>query len=491
MAIIYCDYTNGDDDTGDGTAGTPYQTIQKASTGLSGGDEVRVAKSPAATSLTGTLEFTKGSAAVTGSGTNFDPEITIGDFIEGADGRWYEVITVTDDTNLILYKVYPSATADNADPHLLGVTSTGEAAATTTQVQSVLASGTSNASRLKISGGWDLTGPTQDGETFFRQMHGTFNNRYGYGFYITGKSFLDIEKIHFLRYYFGTYMLGHCHSFNIDTFSTLSSQYEGMYFSSVYGFNMTNCASSCNNRYGLSTATMVNSVFTNFIANSNSMGVYLNTSPDNRLIKLETKYNPRGINISKASNTIISDWTCNNSTQGLYDTGYHSKIIIEKVLFTDNTTDVLMGTTLGQENEDPRFQIQHFNTAGDNRCYYQKGITSRDTADARSTQCLKYDPDHVSRYISQSFYFKANSGVAQTLSAYIKDDAAFNGDVVAAIYFLGLKITGWTTWTTTTSYVQKTIIAALGDITEDGVLELRIKVRGTAGNVFVDDLATA
>ena len=56
---------------------------------------------------------------------------------------------------------------------------------------------------------------------------------------------------------------------------------------------------------------------------------------------------------------------------------------------------------------------------------------------------------------------------------------------------MGVKITGWTEWTPTTSYVQKTIVAASGDISEDGVLELRIKVRGTAGNVFVDDLATA
>jgi len=81
--------------------------------------------------------------------------------------------------------------------------------------------------------------------------------------------------------------------------------------------------------------------------------------------------------------------------------------------------------------------------------------------------------------------------VAQTLSAYIKDDASFNGDIQAAIYFMGEKITGWTEWTPTTSYVKKEIVAAAGDITEDGVLELKIKVRGTTGLAFVDDLATA
>lgn len=37
MAYIkYCDYINGHDDTGDGSAGNPYKTITRASTGLTG-----------------------------------------------------------------------------------------------------------------------------------------------------------------------------------------------------------------------------------------------------------------------------------------------------------------------------------------------------------------------------------------------------------------------------------------------------------------------
>lgn len=41
MSIKYCDYINGNDSTGDGSAGNPYKTITQASTGLAGGDEVR------------------------------------------------------------------------------------------------------------------------------------------------------------------------------------------------------------------------------------------------------------------------------------------------------------------------------------------------------------------------------------------------------------------------------------------------------------------
>jgi len=58
---------------------------------------------------------------------------------------------------------------------------------------------------------------------------------------------------------------------------------------------------------------------------------------------------------------------------------------------------------------------------------------------------------------------------------------------------MGVKITGWTDITPSTAneYQQKSLVADAEDIDEDGVLELKIKVRGTAGNCFVDSLATA
>ena len=57
MTIKYCSWLTGDDTTGTGTAASPYKTITKASELLTGGDEVRVAKSPEPTNLTGTLSF--------------------------------------------------------------------------------------------------------------------------------------------------------------------------------------------------------------------------------------------------------------------------------------------------------------------------------------------------------------------------------------------------------------------------------------------------
>ena len=62
MAIYYCSWATGNDTTGDGTAILPGKTITKASTSRTAGDEVRVAKSPEPTALTGTTAWTLNGA---------------------------------------------------------------------------------------------------------------------------------------------------------------------------------------------------------------------------------------------------------------------------------------------------------------------------------------------------------------------------------------------------------------------------------------------
>lgn len=446
MTIVYCDYTNGDDGTGDGSAGNPYKTITKASTGLTGGDEVRVAKSPADTALTGTLGFTINSTAVVGVGTIFTSELVIGDFVKGGDEQYYEIVTITDDTHAVLFKKYPSSTGAGVAGYKLGITSTGEAASTSTAVQTVSASGTSVVSRLKISGGWNLGTEEQDGQTYFRQMHGTFNSRYGRGLYANSKDYIEIDHLHFLRYDNCIYMSS-CDYWKLTSPNLLSAGDEAWY--------LTYCTN--------------NEIITPVVNSSADKGIYLVYSP----------------------NSTITTPTCNsNGSYGIYLEKSSNNIANEYSGTGNGTGDVFVAPDK-LYGDFPCLRCQHFSAAGTNKCFYEYGVTERDTADARSTQCLKYDPTSETYYISQSFFFKADSGVAQTLSAYVKDDVTFNGDIQAAIFFMGVKITGWTEWTPTADYVQKTIVAGSEDITEDGVLELRIKVRGTAGNVFVDDLGTA
>jgi len=514
MTITYCDFTNGDDTTGDGSTGNPYKTMQKASDGLSGGDEVRCAKSPADTALTGTLAFTLDSTTLTGSSTLFTSELVVGDFVKGNDGEYYEVVTITDNTNAVLYQVYPSATTSGVSSYKLGTTSTGEVASAGVVVQTVTVSGTSKTSRLKVSGGWDLTGPTQDGQTYFKSVHSTFAYRYGKGFYIYFNNYLEIERVHFLRYYRGIEMRA---TGNLLTgVNCLSCSNAGLYIQYAFDNEFTDCVVNCNNNYGVFVLAYGSGIYTNLKVNGNSSrGVYLSTGGSNLITNLQARYNHNDnlLFSSSGSNTVntletvgatngagfqffnckgnvLTDVTCSDNDMGIEAVEAETNSVYN-IVFSGNTSDITI-TQARKGSENPSIAIQKYSgTAGDNRCYYEYGETYRDTTDARSTQCLKYDPSSAIYYIGQSFFFVANSGVAQTLSAYIKDDASFNGDIQAAIFFNGIKVTGWTTWTPTTSYVKTDIVAGSGDITEDGVLELRIKVRGTAGNVFVDDLSTA
>lgn len=509
--IVYCDYTSGNDTTGDGTNGDPWKTITKASIGLSGGDEVRVAKSPANTALTGTLGFTINGTALVGTNTLFESELVIGDFVLGGDGHYWEVVTITNDTAAVLHKKYSGSTGAGITAYKLGVTSTGEAAATSTQIQVVSASGTSVASRLKISGGWDLTGPTQDGQTYFRQMHGTFNNRYGRGLYSSGKDYIEIERLHFMRYDNGFYADG-ADGWLITGMNCIGAGDEAFYMSNSTNDELVSCIASQSNDRGLYLSTIKRFIITSPICDSNeNYGIYMTQGMNNTIIAPTCKSNKGyAIAMSSSNNNIIITPTFNNNEYGVYFLSSHNNTIVAPILNDNsvygiysvssylNVCHALTGTgngedifvsTPGSYGKIASLGVQHFKAAGDNRQYFEFGVTYRDTADARSGACFKFDPSNATYYIRQSFFCPVSSGVERTVKIYMKDDAGFDGDVVAALFFLGEKITGWTTWTMTTSYVEQDIVGASGAITEDGVIELRVKVRGTAGNVFADDFS--
>lgn len=60
--------------------------------------------------LTGTMTFTNGNAAVSGSGTNYDPQVSVGDIIISAGGVKHRVKAVTSDTALTLTENFSGST---------------------------------------------------------------------------------------------------------------------------------------------------------------------------------------------------------------------------------------------------------------------------------------------------------------------------------------------------------------------------------------------
>jgi hypothetical protein len=490
MATIkYCSYDTGNDSTGNGSASNPYKTITKASTGLTGGDEVRVAKSPDDTVLTGTLTFTGNSTAVTGSGTSFTTELAVSDYIKGYDGYYYEVTVITDNTHLTLYTKYASATQAGTTSYKMGVTSTGAAAAATTAIQTVSASGTSLAAPLTISGGWDLTGLSQTGVTNFRQAHAT--NRYGYGLYLVSKNFVSVSKVGFFRYRYGVYQSqGIGVSYTDCLFGGAPASYAGISTNASKRVSLVRCiAGSCLGYgiYPLYTDPFSMSACEAFSCNT---GIYLmatgNGSIDDAVVSRCSSY---GVNLQSVNALTCHNLTVSNCQTTGVQKSYGSVTVLCNVTTTGNAAD--FGISNATDQEKPALSIQHLNAAGTNQVVYEYGMSSRDTGTARSGECLRFAPTSATYYCAQSFYFAAASGVAQTLGAYVRNSAAFDGDVQGEVWFLGTKITGPTDITPSSddTYESKTLNAAAVDITEDGVLELRIRVRGTAGYVYIDDLS--
>ena len=337
MAIVYCSWATGDDTTGTGTAANPYKTITKASTSRTAGDEVRVAKSPDPTALTGTTAWTLNGTTVTGTGTLFTTELAIGDFISAPDGGWYEVITLTSNTSATLYKKYPSATASGHSSQKLGVTDTGAASSSTTQVQVVSSSGTSSAF-LYISGGWDLSTETQTGQTYFRQMHGTFSTRNGYGLYMTGKSYTNISRLHFLRYNSGIY-------YNSSSNNTCHSP---------------TCNS--NGTSGIYYATSSNNTCTSPTCNSNTYGIYYATSSNNFIYgTLSTTGNTSGAIYLNNSYNYIDKASLAESTKATGFTSYaDGRVYIndmggQSYVYTDNGNIVTQNATAGGTGREWKF----------------------------------------------------------------------------------------------------------------------------------------
>src|SRR3990167_2335463 len=165
-AIYYVDPTSGSD-AGAGTSGDPWKTLNGHS--YADGDEFRIAKSPAPTTYSSGLDFTNNSPTFNRNAGNADDlslQLAVGDLIEiTGEESWgtnrpkqYYIITARTVSTLTIAESYLGSTGTNktvtrTTPHTLGAT-------TMYNLQT--------ASRnITISGGWDLSGPTQDSSISF------------------------------------------------------------------------------------------------------------------------------------------------------------------------------------------------------------------------------------------------------------------------------------------------------------------------------------
>ena len=461
--INYCDFAAGNDSTGDGTAGNPYKTIDKASTGLTGGDEVRCAKSPAPSAMSGTMTFTNGSTSVATS-QDLTGSLAAKDFIglNTAGETWWEISSINS-TTITLVVAY-SGSGGTATGYKLGITDTGAAVSGSTVVQSVSVSG------ITISGGWDLSGPTQDGQTIFCQ---TGSSGLGRGLQIASKSYIAISKLGFLRYY------------------------AGMYLNSFDGVDIDNGLFACSgNTYGIYTPTATsrnlsisNSKFSAFGQSAINIttqisGVYISDCVFRKCgfafsfanaanVIAEGCYFYDQYAIFNCTNILAAACACWCS---------HDESTYSNILKSSNWHGNISRLTMIQESES--------GGAAKNRVIFPHGgYTQDNAADARSGKCVQFNPKSATYWIEQSFFVPAAASTARTVAIYLKDDSSFNGSVWLELWFNGVKIAGPTEKTMTTSYVQESITGAADDIPVAGVLELKVLVYGTAGCVYADDIS--
>ena len=514
MTIVYCDYTNGDDDNGDGSAGNPYKTIQKASTGLTGDDEVRCAKSPAPTALSGTLTFTNGSTSVATS-EDLTGSLAAKDFVslnstgEHTGETWWEISSINS-TTITLTSKY-SGTGGTGTGYKLGVTDTGAAAGSTTVVQQVSASGSSG-HLIKISGGWNLSGtPTQDGYTWFFQS-GT--NTYGYGLQLSSKSYinLDFGRVGFLRYRYGIYFSSSnnntitsatCNSNNYGIYlyssnnntiktPTCNGSSYGIYLASSNGNTITTPTCNGNSYYGIYLAISSNTTITTPTCNGNSYyGIHLSSSSNTTITTPTCNGNSTGIYLDSSNNNTITSPTCNGNSYGIYLTNASSHVVYGYA--HDESTWSNAGKVnewSGNKQKIVSIGESESGGAARNRVYFYGGYTQDNTAEADggSGKCIQFNPKSATYWIEQDFNVPVTSGVARTVSIKMKDDASFDGSVELELWYNGVLIVGPTTKTMTTSYVAQEMTATAGQIAADGVLVLKVKVYGTAGCVYADTL---
>lgn len=323
MAIKYCDYTNGSDSTGDGTAGNPYKTITQASTGLTGDDEVRCAKSPSPTAISVNLTWTYNSNTVVATGADITSEVSAQQYIgkataggPGSTEAFYRVLTVVysggNTTITLRWGNYYGTTATVPSVRL-GVTDTGNAGGG--QVQVVSSAGTSAAHPITISGGWNLSNATRDGHTWFYQSGATDN---GTGLQ-NNRAYIKMQHMGFLRYGSGVYSNAAGHVFEDLTISGgIDGTTEFPITSSSTGATLTRCTIA-EGYYGIDASVAISVTDCYFLDIVGNMMVL--RANNNTVTGSQGYYSPYGSAVwSSGSGNSISNCTfkyCSSATLAL------------------------------------------------------------------------------------------------------------------------------------------------------------------------------
>lgn len=394
MTIIYVDFVSGNDTTGDGTYSLPYKTLGKADDGLTGGDEIRVAGCTM-TTLSGTLTWVSGSKNVTTS-VDQTSAVAAGDVVgkNDATGGWWVVDSV-DAAKIVLEQTY-YGTDEATTGYKMTPVSPGASNTCAT-------SGSSTSSRLKVSGGWNLSTQTRSGFT-------VANNVIALG------AVYYVEFCYFVSTYAGVgissntssyycYMHDlHCttpgastasmqfsgHHHNIENFSVVG--YTGPTLFQVSGnYNTITSGFLTNTSTGMTVTGCFNKIDDLLIYGFSSYGLTFSSGSsknffENSTIKNLSKGSSCGINFTGNCDNRTSNITFNTLSSAYYVSSRGPNFAINSTL-TNVDTEYSLAPTFPNY-----FQLNTSDGSAHKRfSYYCKAIS--DTVYARTGTCLKIYSD--------------------------------------------------------------------------------------------------
>lgn len=501
MTIAYVDRENGDDSTGDGSYSNPYLRIRKADDGLSGGDEIRVAKTTI-TTLSGTLAFVEGSDSVTTSADQTSV-VSAGDMISKntAGEGWWIVESVASGA-ITLDRRYYGADATTTGYHMAVATARAETLAT---------DGTSTASRIKCTGGWDLSTQTQDGLTsiYAGSASGlTGNSDYAEishfvvttGLSTTWSTIINGDNVYAHDMYLpgvdvsgGAQVVGDNIIAEDIVFSgggdrrQLDVQGSDGLYSDISIFSNTYAAVNINS--GASRNIFESPIIRTLAAGLYNVGFYFTSNAAQNIINnadidgAESAF--------KSYQTGEQTWVNSPTMTDCYY-GFHANESVGGFHIVDPTFSG--GSSLYRFDNTASNTVPAFYTidSGVHSRRWSRLTVESDTADARSGKCMKFTPNTTTPNVPavELGVTKVASAASDlTLSAYIKRGATYAGDVHLFAVQNHVVVSDFEKQTLTTSYAQKSVVVSSSDLVVDEYLTLFVTTSGVLDSVYIDDFS--
>ena len=435
--------------------------------------------------------------ACTTNGLNLQSLISKNSAEQGGTEGWYGIQSINGTTILLDNDTNTKAnagrgysgTTETVTTYKRETIKTALASSSTTAVQEVQDSGTLG-NNIQFQGGYDTSTGNQTGETFFDGLNG-----YGAGIYATGKSYLTLNHLNCIRYYYGFYFYASSTNNTITNAFFSNNASMGVYLLAICSNNLLSNIITNNNGdsgmfiYFVSGSNTLNSIITK---NNLSQGLW-NQSSDNNRVNSITSYNNGydAIKIDMSTNIVVTDLlSSNNGAEGVWSNfGYN-------YLYNASISETSECTGFVNFNNSRIFSQKHDQTANNHAIFTDGGQIHSDSSVRHTASGIAWRMDVTSTHRASNYPLNfviariacsANNQV--TVKAWFRRN---NTGITGRLICKGGQIAGvssdvYTDMTAAANTWEQLTITFTP--TEAGVVEIEAQAwGGTTYSVYVDDM---